>query len=78
MPVVLRTRGYVFRFRAIDRNEPPHVHVNGNGGSAKVWLRPVRVAQQRGYSGRRIEEIRRIVQAHSADFEAAWFSFFAR
>ena len=37
MPEVLRLFGYHFQFYAND-HEPMHIHVNGNGGSAKfVW-----------------------------------------
>ncbi|MEI8334454.1 MAG: DUF4160 domain-containing protein [Chloroflexota bacterium] len=41
MPTVLRIAGYEFFFRAGDCAEPPHIHVRGNGGTAKAWLDPV-------------------------------------
>jgi hypothetical protein len=77
VPVLLRTRGYIFKFYARDRPEPPHVHVIGNAGSAKIWLTSVEVVNVRGYSWRRVEEIHRIAKAHRASFEAAWVRFFA-
>ena len=42
--------------------EPHHVHVDGNDGLAKLWLKPVSVANTMGYSLREINRIKRIVQ----------------
>ena len=38
MPVLLREGPYRFYIVAWDRNEPPHVHVKRDNGSAKFWL----------------------------------------
>jgi hypothetical protein len=46
---------------ASDCVEPPHVHVDGNDGRAKVWLQPVAFAESLGYSPREIDRIRAIV-----------------
>jgi hypothetical protein len=77
VPVLLRKAGYDFRFRAKDAGEPPHVHIRGNGGVAKIWLRSLRIAKRRGYSRRHIDEIRRITERHQAEWLAAWSRFFA-
>ena len=46
MPVVLRVKGYKFRFYQADLDEPPHVHVvQSDHLEAKFWLSPVRVAR---------------------------------
>ena len=42
--------------------EPHHVHVEGNDGLAKFWLRPVSLAENVGYSPREIHRIRRVVE----------------
>jgi hypothetical protein len=43
--------------------EPRHVHVDGNDGLAKFWLRPVSLAENVGYSPREIHRIRRVVES---------------
>ena len=78
VPTLHRERGYVFRFRAIDRGVPPHIHVRGNRGAAKLWLFPhVRVAQRRRYTAVQINEIVRITERKQDEFLAAWRRFFA-
>jgi len=43
-PTVLRQGPYRFYFYAGDRLERAHIHVEGLGGEAKFWLRPVTLA----------------------------------
>jgi hypothetical protein len=43
--------------------EPRHVHVEGNDGLAKFWLRPVSLAENVGYSPRAIHRIRKVVES---------------
>jgi hypothetical protein len=44
-----------------DCAERRHVHVEGAGGHAKIWLEPVSVADHVGYSPRQLYRIRSIV-----------------
>ncbi len=61
MPTLLRAGPYrLFMFMS-DCAEPHHVHVEGNDGLAKFWLRPVSLAENVGYSPREIQRIRRLV-----------------
>lgn len=77
MPTIHRERGYTFRFRALDRGEPPQVHVRGHGGDAKVWLgQPIRKAKVAGYNRAQLTEILSITEAHRDEFLAAWRRFF--
>jgi hypothetical protein len=70
---LLLEAGYAFRFRSNDGGEPPHVHISGNGGSAKIWLAPaVKMAAARGYSWQRRGEIIRISEAHRDEWIATW------
>ena len=46
--------------------EPHHVHVEGNDGLAKFWLRPVSLAENVGYSPRELHRIRRVVERERA------------
>lgn len=79
VPVLLREAGFRFEFTSRDRPEPPHVHVVGNGGTAKVWLMPsARIVKMGGYSGRQREHIIRISQAHRDEWLSAWRHFFQR
>ena len=73
MPVLLRYRGNEYRFRAGDREEPPHVHVRGtSGGQAKVWLAPrVRLHKAARYSERQVNEIIQVAEAHQYEWLAA-------
>ena len=75
-PTVLRQGPYRFFFYAGDQAEPPHVHVEGDNGEAKYWLRPVALVEGWGYSPRELRIIERIVHAHRDDFLQAWDAFF--
>ena len=41
MPTVLRIGPYRFYFFSNEGDEPPHVHVDRDAATAKVWLDPV-------------------------------------
>lgn len=76
MPTVLRTSGYRFYFYSHEPNEPPHVHVDKAGASAKVWLEPLSVARNTGFTARELAQVVRLVQhSHTALMEA-WHEFF--
>ncbi|MBV9786384.1 MAG: DUF4160 domain-containing protein [Acidisphaera sp.] len=51
VPTVLRAQGFRFYFWSHEPNEPPHVHVDRSGVSAKVWLS---AREQRGLPGARV------------------------
>jgi len=79
VPTLLRYHGYVFFFRSSDGGEPPHVHVEGNGGRAKIWLTPsIEVVRQRAYSKEQIAEVIRVTERHREEWITAWQEFFAR
>ncbi|MBU6422481.1 MAG: DUF4160 domain-containing protein [Chloroflexota bacterium] len=71
MPFI-RIRGYLFGFYVSEpANEPPHIHVKGRGGRAKLWLDPVEVEESR-YSRGETGEIVRIVHEQQTRFMEAW------
>jgi hypothetical protein len=76
MPTVLRWNGYRFYFFSNEGDVPPHIHVDKAGCSAKLWLRPVEIAKNIGYSAREIAEIVRKVEAEAGVFEGKWREFF--
>jgi hypothetical protein len=47
MPVIHREAGLVFRFFSNENQEPPHVHIYGQKGSMKVWLKSLAIAKIR-------------------------------
>lgn len=61
MPTLLRAGPYRLFIFMSDCVEPHHVHIEGNDGEAKFWLRPVSLADRLGYSPRQIHRIRAIV-----------------
>ena len=66
MPTLLRAGPYrLFMFMS-DCQERLHVHVEGNDGEAKFWLRPVSLAENVGYSPREIHRIKRVVNLERA------------
>ena len=76
MPTVLRIQGFRLYFWSREPNEPPHVHVDRGGASAKVWLEPVALASNVGYPARELGSILRLVRAHQSELLEAWHEFF--
>ena len=79
MPVLHREAGLTFRFYASDEPEPPHVHVVGNGGRAKIWLVPrIEIVMVRSYDARQRNTIDRIAREHRDEWVDAGNEFFGR
>ncbi len=76
MPTLLIWRGYKFRFYALDRDEPPHVHVVKDDMSLKVWLESVAVARNVGYNDRDVERLLAVIAGHREEWIEAWNGFF--
>lgn len=76
MPTIWREGPYRFFFYASDRAEPLHVHVEGDGGSAKFWLRPVRLQTSRGLARHELSRLEGIVAARHEQFVRAWHEYF--
>ena len=76
MPTVLRVRGYRFYFYSHEPNEPPHVHIDKAGASAKIWLEPVAIARNSGFAAAELAELVRLVQQSRVALMEAWDAFF--
>ncbi|MBY0275423.1 DUF4160 domain-containing protein [Candidatus Binatia bacterium] len=76
MPTIWRNGPYRFFFYASDRPEPMHVHVEGGGGSAKFWLRPVHLRSSRGLARHELSRLEGIVVARHEQFVRAWNEYF--
>ncbi|MBI4552263.1 MAG: DUF4160 domain-containing protein [Candidatus Latescibacteria bacterium] len=68
--------GYKFRFYSSDGNEPPHVHTLRGGSEAKIWLQPVMVEYNRGYSQAELNRILRLVRHNQDRLLEAWNAYF--
>lgn len=62
MPTVLRRGPYRFYFFSHEPNEPPHVHVDRDQLSAKIWLQPVALARNIGFAAHELNRILRLVE----------------
>ena len=78
MPTIRRIGPYRVYFYSHDVHEPPHVHVDRERMGVKVWLVPVRVARNRGFTEVELARIERLVREHADQFMEAWYEFFGR
>ena len=76
MPTLLIWHGYRFRFYALDRDEPPHVHVVKDGKSLKVWLQNLEVARNQGYNDKEIARVLAVIAERQDDWIGAWNDLF--
>ncbi|UYY57364.1 DUF4160 domain-containing protein [Sphingomonas sp. S2-65] len=77
MPTILRLDGYRFYFFSHEPNEPPHVHVDRDSATMKVWLDRVELARNRGFRPREINAILGLVEAHRTALLEAWHEYFS-
>jgi len=78
VPALLRVRGYRFFFFSMENREPPHVHVAHAERYAKFWLDPVNLANNFGFRGHELTEIRKIVVENRDYFLEKWHEYFSR
>lgn len=76
MPTLLRFKGYRFYFYSQDVGEPPHVHVDKGGKSAKFWLGGVVLVRNTRFTPRELREIARIIGFYRLDFLGRWHDYF--
>ena len=75
MPTVLRSGPYRFYFYSHEPNEPPHIHVDRDESSCKIWLLPVAMSSNLGFRARELREIERLVQLNGDTLLKAWREF---
>lgn len=76
MPTILRLEGYRFYFYSHEPGEPPHVHIDKGGGTAKVWLDAVALARMTGLKSSEITHILTLVHEHRTMLLEAWHGYF--
>lgn len=72
----MRVGPYRFFFWSNERSEPPHIHAESADGYAKFWLRPVELAENRGYNSRHLGRIRQLVEQHRDELMEQWRDYF--
>jgi hypothetical protein len=78
MPTVLRIGPCRLFFYAGDREEPPHFQVERERNTAKVWLQPVRLQSNQGFSKVEMNKIVRLVEEHQEASMISWHEYFGR
>lgn len=78
MPTVLRVEGYRFYFYANDSKEPPHIHVQYAGQTAKFWLNPVLLSNNWGMNIKELSKASRLVSKNESFFREKWHAFFSK
>ena len=68
----------MFYFYSEEGMEPPHVHVDKGDGTAKLWLRPVRLAWTEGLKVGEVRQALRIARQRQARLLEGWNEFLAR
>ena len=76
MPTVLRIGPYRFYFFSHEPNEPPHVHVDRDRATAKIWLEGLELARSRGFRPKEINVILNLAADHQAQLLEAWHDHF--
>lgn len=76
MPTLLRAGPYRCYFYSHEPNEPPHVHVDRDEASIKIWLDSLVVAKNNGFKARDVATVVDLVGTHRDAFLEAWHGYF--
>jgi hypothetical protein len=76
VPSIRISGPYAVYFTSDDRGEPPHVHVDRENMAAKVWLSPIRVAYNLGYSRHELQKVERLITEHQELCLRTWNEYF--
>lgn len=76
MPTILRNLGFRFFFYSNENNEPPHIHIEKGDATAKIWLQPIEIENNYGFSSREINQILKIINDNQLNFIQSWHDYF--
>ncbi len=76
MPTVLRIGGFRFHFYSHEPGEPPHIHIEYGSAECKIWLQPVNVARNRGFTPRDLGRALTLVRENRILLLEAWYGYF--
>ncbi|WP_311259978.1 DUF4160 domain-containing protein [Microbacterium sp. WCS2018Hpa-9] len=74
----MRVHGYRFFFYSNEGSEPPHVHVEHSGMTAKFWLSPVKLATRSAFGERESRRLERVIERDEVRILEAWHEYFDR
>ncbi|MCX5946812.1 MAG: DUF4160 domain-containing protein [Cyanobacteria bacterium] len=75
MPTILRSGPYRVYFHSHEPNEPPHVHIDRDRASCKMWLSTVALASSLGFKATELRDIERLVSVNRVILVKAWEEF---
>lgn len=76
MPTVYKENGFRFYFYSHENHEPPHIHVDKGGYTAKIWLIELSMARNIGFSAKELREIMDIVRKNHRMMTERWYEYF--
>ncbi len=76
MPTILRIEGFRFFFYSSDKSEPPHIHVERDKNTAKIWIDPIRLQNSHGFSRTNINRILKIIDENRKLLLRSWNEYF--
>jgi hypothetical protein len=77
LPTLMTIEGIRIYFYSNEKGEPPHVHVEYQGLTAKIWITPVSVASIQGLKAKEVAKAVRIVKKHEKELRGKWNEFFS-
>ncbi len=75
MPNILVWNGYRFYFYSHEEGEPPHIHIDRAGCTAKFWLIPVKLASSVKFRDNELRKLEKKVREERANFLEAWHGY---
>lgn len=78
MPLVFNKNSYKFFFYSNEGTEPVHIHIRKAENYAKIWIKPVVLEYNYGFSSKEIREIKEVVFINQKLIEDAWNEYFAK
>lgn len=76
MPTIYRKNGYRFFFYSNEGSEPPHIHIIGHGGEAKIWLQTAEFAFDYNINPAQRRWLKAQVKQHVLEFMEKWNDVF--
>ncbi|MFO0417517.1 MAG: DUF4160 domain-containing protein [Pseudomonadota bacterium] len=76
MPTILRKGPYRVYFFSHEPGEPPHVHVDREGFTAKFWIKPILLAKNVGFAPRELRKIQLMLVTNHDKLLEAWYGYF--
>ena len=76
MPTVCVIGPYRFYFYSHEPNEPPHIHIDRDGLSAKFWLEEIKVAKNLGFRQKELNTLHELVLKNQNNFLDKWHEYF--